>query len=835
MRIAYICSDVGIPVFGTKGASIHVREVVGALQDLGHSVRVFSPAIDDEDVKAGDSTFQPVALGGMAAEVSHKVLADVPEPDHLAAEWSRLLYNEYLQRTIAPQLEAMQPDVIYERYSLFGYAGLEIAERLGIPLLLEVNAPLTQEQQKYRRLVLKSTAEAVERRLFQRADALFVVSEALAEFARSLGVEAGKINVLPNAVNSERFSPLVGGEDVRKRYGLEGKAVIGFIGSLKQWHDIDTLLDAVRALYAQDERVRLLVVGDGPRLSDLKALNEPFLICTGGVEHDEVPRHLAATDVVAVPYSRNEDQYFSPLKLFEAMAVAKPVVGARLGQVAQIIQDNENGLLYEPDDADDLAAKLREVLTSPDRGEGLGRAARELVLQKHTWLANARRIEAVAKALTPGLLRDERLPHLGLVWSPRRMTDFLNEGVMPQIFDGARLSNVELRDLTYRPARQCIATFDLVSEDGRQQAGQRAVVSFVKDERFVGVYDKHYAGSEKLRAVYLPAQRCLVELFPADWELPALAKLYDPDSAAALMAEAGAPILADTELRCAVLAYRAHEACVIRYDGTNGFQAIAKTTNESRKADYVHSVAQMLQKQLDGSYVSTPHTYRPKSERSALFMDMALGVSLHAALASVPEPRRREAIRLTSQSLAALHAVQIEARLKEKRTLPIGLDHARERAGRLQFAAPDLGRKAEALLDRVARFMPEETPELTFLHGDFKGTQVLIDGDKLSVIDLDSACIGDPAVDVGNMMADLHREAALGGMAYPRDMAAVFLDEYISSSGRVDVAKRAPVFQVIALVRMSVHGFRQHANTYSEPNSQPQLLLQEAEACLAAL
>jgi glycosyltransferase involved in cell wall biosynthesis/aminoglycoside phosphotransferase (APT) family kinase protein len=835
MRIAYICSDVGIPVFGTKGASVHVREVVGALQALGHSVRVFSPAIDSAEVTPGDATFLPVPLAGMAAEASRLVEADVPEPDHLAAEWSRLLYNEFLQRTIAPQLEAMQPDVIYERYSLFGYAGAEIAARLGIPFLLEVNAPLVQEQQKYRRLVLKESAEAIELHVLKRADAIFVVSQALADFARSRCAGAAKITVLPNAVSPERFHPGVGGDEVRLRYGLEGKFVVGFVGSLKAWHDVDTLIEAARRLYAGGPDVRLLVVGDGPRLPDLQAIDEPFLVCTGGVPYEAVPPHLAACDVVAVPYSRHEDQYFSPLKLFEAMAMAKPVVGARLGQVAEVITDGVTGRLYEPDDAADLALKLREVKDSPDRGQRLGREAMAGVLADHTWLANGRRIEAVARRLTTGLLRDERLPYLGLVWSPERMCEFLNASVAPQLLDGAKVAGASLRDLTYRPARQCISTFDLtLDHDGRKDE-QRAVISFVKDDRFVGVYDKHYAGDDSLRAAYLPEQRCLIELFPADWELPALARLYEPASARELMREAGVPLNDSGALKSNVLAYRAHEACVIAYEGDGGMRAVAKTTSQSRKAEHVHGVAQMLRRQLDPAYVSTPATYRPKSERFALFMDVAPGLSLHDTLAAASVTGRRDILQLTARSLAALHSAGIEARLKEKRTLPQGLDHARERAARLQFAAPDLGRKAEALLDQIAPFVTETSADLTFLHGDFKGTQVLIDNGRLSVIDLDSACIGDPAVDAGNMMADLYRDAAFSGRSYAREAAHLFLEDYVALSGRHDVAKRAPVFMVIALVRMSVHGFRQHANTYSDPNSQPQLLLREAEACLAAL
>ena len=837
MRIAYICSDVGIPVFGAKGASVHLRAVVEALQSLGHTVKVFSPAIDPDGAVAADSTFQAVNYEGITANVSKSVAQDVPEPDHLAAEYSRLLFNEYLQRTIAPALERFQPDCIYERYSLFGYAGAEISERLGIPLLLEVNAPLTIEQQKYRRLVLKGTAEEIETRLFQRADAIFVVSEELKSFATGIGAAAARVHVLPNAVSPERFNPAVDGSVVRAQYGFDGKKVVGFVGSLKLWHDIDTLLDAIRRLYETDRDVRLLVVGDGPRLPELKAMNEEFLVCTGGVEHDDVPRYLAATDVVAVPYSLHEDQYFSPLKLFEAMAMAKPVVGARLGQVKDVLVDGVNGRLYTPDDAADLAARLADVLSAPDRGAAMGRAGLDRVLANHTWIENGRRIEKVARSLTSQLVRDERLPHLNLVWSPERMTSFLNAEAVPRL-KTSPIARLELKDLTYRPARQCISLFDLAFEDGKGgMEHRRAIVSFVKDERFAAMYEKHYAGDERPRAAYLPEHRCLVELFPADWEIPSLGAVADPGSAAKLMREAGVALPDGVELTTDVLTYRAHEAAVLAYRDTHGsdFRAVVKTTSQSRKAEHVYEVSQLLQRQLDAAYVSTPAIYRPRSDRYVAFMDFAPGRSLHATLAAGTESGRRETMHLTARALTDIHRARTEMRLKEKRSLPQGLDHARERAGRLEYAAPDLGRRALAVLNRVAPYVPDDRPVLTLLHGDFKGTQLLFDKGHVAVIDLDSACVGDPAVDVGNMMADLHREAVFTGSGYSRECAETFLEAYATFSGLGDIGEFARIFRVIALVRMSVHGFRQNAHVYGEPGSQPELLLREAEACLAAL
>jgi glycosyltransferase involved in cell wall biosynthesis len=403
MRFAYLSCDFGVPVFGPLGASVHLREMVGALHGLGHEVEVFSPNLGLGAAVPAPGGFRQLPLDGCAARAASLLSSeDTGRSDHLVREWRRLVYAEQVQRTLLPILERWRPDAIYERYSLFAYAGVELAERLGVPLLLEVNAPLTLEAAKYRELVLRRTAEELERLVFERAAALFVVSRELEMHARRLGVPGEGIHVLPNGVDAERFHPDVSGGAVRERHALHGKRVIGFVGSLKPWHDLDTLLEAARRLAQRDPRIRLLVVGEGPRLAELRAAREPHVICTGAVPHDDVPAHLAAADVVVVPYGKGGDAYFSPLKLFEAMAAAKPVVGARIGQVAEVLVHGESGLLYEPGEPADLAERIREILDAPGRGAELAAAARRAIVPGRTWRDNARRIVEIARDLRRG-------------------------------------------------------------------------------------------------------------------------------------------------------------------------------------------------------------------------------------------------------------------------------------------------------------------------------------------------------------------------------------------------------------------------------------------------
>ena len=400
MRLAYLCFDFGVPVQGTKGAAVHLRETVDALRQLGHTVQVFSTGSSHEEAGVQWDDWSAVALNGFASEVVRLLTQeDLGQPSRLVREWRALLMSEYSQKTLLSALSAFQPDAIYERYSLFAYAGVELARRLRVPLILEVNAPLAHEQARYRELVLRRTATEIEKKVLNSADAVIVVSTALADHAVGLGVSPDRITVLPNGVNPTRFDPSVSGEEIRSHYNLQGRRVIGFVGSLKPWHDLDTLSAGVGLLARTDERFHLLAVGEGPEAARLRAIEEDYVTCTGAVPYDQTPRFMAAMDAIVVPYPAGGEQYFSPLKLYEAMAMAKPVVGARVGQVQEVMVDSVTGLLYEPGSAEDLAHQASRLFEQPDWAFSMGAAARKSVLIGGTWDHNARRIAAIAESV----------------------------------------------------------------------------------------------------------------------------------------------------------------------------------------------------------------------------------------------------------------------------------------------------------------------------------------------------------------------------------------------------------------------------------------------------
>lgn len=406
MKIAYLCADFGVPIFGFKGASVHVREVVAAWQRIGHEVVVFSPSVE----RPANGTGEITAVAVEHIPAFHQVSQELQALDHFLGMKTRvrydlrnLWYNLVLFDAVEPRLRAEQFDFVYERYTLFNYAGVALARRLGLPHILEVNAPLCYEQEKMRGLDIKNLAHELERRIFKESDRLAVVSEQLRAFAENRGVPRERILVIPNGVNPRTFSPdPASRERMRRQLRLEGKIVIGFVGSLKPWHGTESLVDAFSRIQPGGSEVHLLVVGDGPQRRPLKAqVREAGLAScvtfTGSIPHDQVPAYIAAMDIAVAPYIPHDNFYFSPIKLFEYMAVGKPVVAGGLGQVREVVHHGETGLLYEPGHVTQLRGALEELIARPDLRARLGKTGRDWVVRHRTWDSNAERILQAAQ------------------------------------------------------------------------------------------------------------------------------------------------------------------------------------------------------------------------------------------------------------------------------------------------------------------------------------------------------------------------------------------------------------------------------------------------------
>lgn len=381
MRVAYVCADPGVPVFGQKGCSIHVQEVIRALQRQGAEVDLFATRLGGNP---------PADL----ASVKVHRLPSIPKVERSVRERVALSINPDLDL----ELNLAAPfDLVYERYSLWSYSGMEYAQTAGIPGILEVNAPLIQEQAQHRGLVHREAAEQVATRAFRAATALIAVSREIETYLADWVEFPQTIHVIPNGVNPNRFSS----DRHLEELNADQTFTVGFVGSLKPWHGLPHLVTAFEALHQRVSNARLLIVGDGPERQSLEAdLGDRNLLAhthfTGAVPPEAIPTWLSEMDVAVAPYPAESTFYFSPLKVYEYMAAALPVVVSRIGQLSDLIDDGVTGVLCEPGNPIALAEALEALWRSPQQRHQMGQAARRQILTHHTWDTVAQQILDIA-------------------------------------------------------------------------------------------------------------------------------------------------------------------------------------------------------------------------------------------------------------------------------------------------------------------------------------------------------------------------------------------------------------------------------------------------------
>lgn len=419
-RIAYVCTDPGIPVFGSKGASIHVQEVLRALLRQGHRPELFT-----------------CRLGGIAPQGLESVPVHLLPRAEAEDAAGREEESRRLDRELVKALRLEGPfDLLYQRYSLWSDGALRFAAEVGVPGVLEVNAPLVEEQLRHRTLVDREGAMRVTRSAFRHASLLVAVSPPVADWiGDTLGGAEGRIQVVPNGVDAARFRnrhSLPSATSPRAERGSgasagEGRAsvplTVGFVGTLKPWHGLPSLVQAFSLLSrgvgkrAHRAPYRLLLVGDGPERSTLQRRVrreglESLVEFTGAVPHAHIPELLQRMDVAVAPYPKPGPGgfYFSPLKLLEYMAAERPVVASRLASIESLVTDGVHGLLTPPGDHFALATALERLRADPLLRRRLGENGRRRVLHQHTWDHVVRRILESAVASTPVKARARSLP-----------------------------------------------------------------------------------------------------------------------------------------------------------------------------------------------------------------------------------------------------------------------------------------------------------------------------------------------------------------------------------------------------------------------------------------
>jgi PEP-CTERM/exosortase A-associated glycosyltransferase len=307
----------------------------------------------------------------------------------------------------------IRPDILHAHSpALNAVAALRVGRKLGIPVVYEIRAfwedAAVDHGTSREWGVRYRLTRALETWALKRVDAATTICEGLRGEIVGRGIPAAKIDVIPNAVDIADFS--IGGprdEELARTLDLEGKTVLGFIGSFYAYEGLNVLLDALPALLAQRPDIRVLLVGGGPQETALRQQARELgvadrVVFTGRVPHQEVQRYYNLVDVLCYPRLKMRlTDLVTPLKPLEAMAQGRLLAASDVGGHRELIEDGRTGVLFAAGDPAALARRVLALLAAPDEWPRLKAQGRRFVEAERNWAASVARYRAVYGRLVP--------------------------------------------------------------------------------------------------------------------------------------------------------------------------------------------------------------------------------------------------------------------------------------------------------------------------------------------------------------------------------------------------------------------------------------------------
>jgi glycosyltransferase involved in cell wall biosynthesis len=397
VKILHIYETISGKPEGFTGCQIHNSYIQKALRDLGNEVIIPS-----------ELKINPQKELTTKRDLFRKMKKIIPERlmviprDLYDIYYDRVVYNRILKDIV----NKSKPDIIFERFTIFHQAGCRLSIEKNIPYLLEIHSPVDERGKYFSSNNFVWYTRKVLRYVSLKANAIIVVSCVMKDYLVSMGIPKKKITVIPNAVDKEIVNKISEKEVnlIKNRYHLEDSFVVGFIGSMAPYHGIDFLINAAKDIISKNNRIKFLMVG---AFYNEKAKNamldmvckhnlKDYFIFTGNVSHDRIPSFIEAMDACTIPSS---NYYGSPIKLFEYGSLGKTVIASRFVPIEEIIEDEKDGLLFEPGNINDFTRKLLDVSDRKEYRENMGKKLQKKILSNHTWQHNAQRIMEISKLL----------------------------------------------------------------------------------------------------------------------------------------------------------------------------------------------------------------------------------------------------------------------------------------------------------------------------------------------------------------------------------------------------------------------------------------------------
>jgi glycosyltransferase involved in cell wall biosynthesis len=356
------------------GAGVHGRSLVENWLELGHEVLCLTTQLLAVDPQARSGVRSLASLHPIVRAAAHEASAR----RRVATKAVRL----------AKAVIAFAPDMLVTRRAIYDYCLNDVLVRSTLPYVAEGNAIVSREAREFSREWVLPWEQSREIAYLRQAAGVVCVTNEVKAQLLAVGVPESRTAVLPNGVDVQRFSPSVPPDEKASEWSRRFQTVYCFAGSTRSsTHDLSGLLGVASELASQVAETGFLFVGR--TLSEIQA--EPAwrgnldgrVYCTGLVAHPEVPSYLACADVFWASFRHDHG---SPLKLYEYMAMAKPVILAGAGEAVEAVQSSRCGLTVVRGDHQGLLRCAVDMHhSSTDRRREMGASARAWITEGHTW------------------------------------------------------------------------------------------------------------------------------------------------------------------------------------------------------------------------------------------------------------------------------------------------------------------------------------------------------------------------------------------------------------------------------------------------------------------
>ncbi|QTH63127.1 glycosyltransferase family 4 protein [Psychrosphaera ytuae] len=365
------------------GQFVHVEELTNALLEQGHELKFVAPTVNEQSEFGHD--------GGFVSKLKAALPAFI-------YELLELTYSLWVFIKLAVAIKQFKPEFIYERYNLYQPAGVWASKLFGIPLILEINAPLVEERSRYSGLSLKRFAKKIENYTWRGADKCLPVTDVLADHVRAAGVPEQNIEVIHNGVRQPFIDEMLATPIQQDKPEI----IIGFTGFIHPWHGMDKAIEAIAE--HKELPLKLVCIGDGAILPELKQQAADLGIADkvefkGLVIRDKVLDYVKEFDIALQP---DVTAYASPLKMFEYMAVGSLIIAPRTPNIEEILSD-DTALFFDKGDASAFKAALTEAITNYQQHQAKRQAVKQSVIDKgFVWHENSKRVVGLGQILIKG-------------------------------------------------------------------------------------------------------------------------------------------------------------------------------------------------------------------------------------------------------------------------------------------------------------------------------------------------------------------------------------------------------------------------------------------------